>query len=203
MCRSGPILVGVSNLQWLSEHLRHSWTVCRILCEASARQVPSINIKGAHCLLLAQVWLHRSFSLPYSTIQQPSNPHTNLDTIREYGSQLEEDLSAARVGAAARRGLRPRQRGRRGAGRDGRLRRGPSVIFPPAFSFIWRIPIRGKIVVTNDSAPSYVRRPRPCARIWRSSSPAVATRALALYGADSSVPGNRAVITQRSPLHQK
>ena len=29
----------------------------------------------------------------------------------------------------------------------GRLRRGPSVILPPAFSFIWRIPIRG----TNGS----------------------------------------------------
>ena len=30
---------------------------------------------------------------------------------------------------------------------DGRLRRGPSVILPPPFSFIWRIPIR----VTNIS----------------------------------------------------
>ena len=27
--------------------------------------------------------------------------------------------------------------------RHGRLRRGPSVILPPAFSFVWRIPMRG------------------------------------------------------------
>jgi hypothetical protein len=26
---------------------------------------------------------------------------------------------------------------------EARLKRGPSVIFPPSLSFIWRIPIRG------------------------------------------------------------
>jgi hypothetical protein len=31
---------------------------------------------------------------------------------------------------------------------DGRLRRGHSVILPPSFSFVWRIPIR----VTNSSS---------------------------------------------------
>ena len=68
-----------------------------------------------------------------------------------------------------------------GAGADrlqeispGRLRRGPSVILPPPFSFTWRFPIENQMAVTNDGPPSYIHRPSPVAAPGRASPRSVA-----------------------------
>jgi hypothetical protein len=56
---------------------------------------------------------------------------------------------------------RPRRaRSATGSRRAGTLRRGPSVILPPPFSFVWGIPIGKQMTVTNGSAPSSMYRVR-------------------------------------------